>query len=358
MKDFKAYLKGNRTELSLKLKDVAAQSGIDQALISKFESGKRMPTDEQLMSLSIVLSLDIKEVRKYYLAEKVFKLLEDEDVSMESLVLAEARIEYLTSQKATSVVGLDEDIQEMLKELDVLKVRWQKFKNVEGVQADKMHEYFSLNYTYESNKIEGNTLTLNETLCVIKDGLTISGKSLHEHLEAINHQEAVDFIYQLATESNVFNKRNVLQLHALILQGINNKYGGKYRDVPVRISGAEHVPPQPYLLEKLMEDYFIFYDNNARVIHPVILAAEMHERLVTIHPFIDGNGRTSRLIMNLILLSNGYPIAILKGDQKSRIDYFKALEAVQIDKDPTSFYRLVLNALKSSMLEHIELAGG
>jgi len=358
MNDFKTYLKENRLAQSLKLKDVAMLSNIDQALISKFESGKRMPTDDQLVMLSSVLKLDFKELRKIYLAEKVFILLQDEEMSLESLVIAEARIEYLTSQKATSIVNLDADIQLLVKELDQLRDKWLEVKDIEGIQADKMYEYFSLNYTYESNKIEGNTLTLNETLCVIKDGLTISGKSLNEHLEAINHQEAVDFIYQLATESNVFNKRNVLQLHALILQGINSKYGGRYRDVSVRISGAEHVPPQPYMIDKLMEDYFIFYQNNHNRIHPVILAAEMHERLVTIHPFIDGNGRTSRLIMNLILLSNGYPIAILKGDHQSRIDYFKSLEEVQIDKDPTSFYRLILNALKSSMLEHIELAGG
>jgi Fic family protein len=105
----------------------------------------------------------------------------------------------------------------------------------------------------------------------------------------------------------------------------------------------------------MMEDYFIFYQSAFKKIHPVLLAAQMHERLVTIHPFIDGNGRTARLVMNLILAMHGYPLAILKGDQNSRLAYFKALENVQVNGNPESFYELIIEALTHTLEEHIHL---
>ena len=243
-----------------------------------------------------------------------------------------------------------------LATLDELLIQWKSVKSIEGIRKTKMDEYFSLKYTYESNRIEGNTLTLSETTIVVQDGITISGKSVHDHLEAINHAEAIDLLYDLVRSKEDFSKRNVMQLHGMILKGINRKYAGVYRDVPVRISGAEHIPPQPYLIDKMMEDYFAYYKMYGKSTHPVILAAEMHERLVSIHPFIDGNGRTARLVMNLILLMNGFPIAILKGGNADRQKYYKALEEVQVNDNPTAFYALIIEALMDSIKEHIELA--
>jgi len=121
------------------------------------------------------------------------------------------------------------------------------------------------------------------------------------------------------------------------------------------ISGSEHVPPQPFLLEKLMEEYFTHYERQKRILHPVLLAAEMHERLVSIHPFIDGNGRTSRLLMNFILLKNGYTIANLKGDYESRMAYYNALENVQVNNNPESFYNLILDKVEESLKEHLAM---
>jgi Fic family protein len=218
-----------------------------------------------------------------------------------------------------------------------------------------MQEYFNIKYTYDSNRIEGNTLTLQETQLVVNEGFTISGKSMREHLEAVNHAEAIDFMTGLANGSEEIDKRNLLDIHYLILKSIDSRNAGKYRSVPVRISGSEHLPPQPFMLEKLMEDYFIHYESRKNKMHPVILAAEMHERLVSIHPFIDGNGRTSRLIMNLILLRNGYTIAILKGDNDSRIAYYKALDKVQTSNDPSFFYDLILDRIKDSLEEHLAM---
>src|SRR5690606_26384751 len=187
------------------------------------------------------------------------------------------------------------------------------------LQGEKVAQAFDIEYTYESNKIEGNTLTLQETALVVEKGLTIGGKSLNEHLEAINHAHAIEYIKELAKEKQTLTEKDLLQIHRLILQGINNENAGTYRNVQVLISGAKHIPPQPYLVAKEMESLFLWYDENRQKLHPIELSAEMHERLVTIHPFIDGNGRTARLLMNLILLQNGFPIAILKGDADSQI---------------------------------------
>lgn len=157
---------------------------------------------------------------------------------------------------------------------------------------------------------------MQETSLVVQEGLTIGGKTMREHLEAVNH-------------------------------------AGRYRSVPVRISGSRHEPPQPYLLDKLMEDYFLHYEQQKRSLHPVILAADMHERLVSIHPFLDGNGRTARLVMNLVLLRNGFTIAILKGDAASRPAYYQALEKVQANNEPQVFYGLVMDAVERSLQGHL-----
>jgi Fic family protein len=222
-------------------------------------------------------------------------------------------------------------------------------------QLKKLKDYYSGRYTYESNLIEGNTLTFMETNLVINEGLTIAGKSMVEHLEAINHNEAIEYIYQLASSKEDFSKRVLLEIHLLVLKSIDPDNAGRFRSVPVAIRGSQHIPPQPFMIDKLMEEYFLFYKLNRKKLHPIILAAEMHERLVSIHPFIDGNGRTSRLIMNLILLRHGYTITSLKGDPESRINYFKTLEAVQMDNSPELFHRMIMNAVKLSLEDHLSM---
>lgn len=239
------------------------------------------------------------------------------------------------------------------KQLDQLK---EKLNHLRQNQSEKVAKAFEIEYTYESNKIEGNTLTLQETALVIEKGLTIGGKSLNEHLEAVNHSQAIDFIKEIAKDSEPITEHNLLQIHSLILQGIDNSNAGKYRNVQVLISGAKHVPPQPYLVAKQMEDLFLWYNENKDKLHPVELSAEMHERLVTIHPFIDGNGRTSRLLMNLILLQNGFPIAILKGDAENRLKYYSALESAQTENDKKPFLNLITENVRETMERIIKVS--
>ena len=216
-------------------------------------------------------------------------------------------------------------------------------------------EALKVEFLYESNRIEGNTLTLRETQLVINEGMTISGKSMREHLEAINHKEAILFIEDLVTQKMELSEYVLKQIHGIVLYGIDRENAGVYRKLPVAIAGSKHLPPQPYLLQDLMEDYFRFYELYRNDLHPVILAAEMHERLVSIHPFIDGNGRTSRLIMNLILLQHGFPLAIIGGDYESRMAYYDALEKVQTENDKQSFILLIVEKVLSGLDRYINI---
>jgi Fic family protein len=216
-------------------------------------------------------------------------------------------------------------------------------------------EALKVEFLYESNRIEGNTLTLRETQLVINEGMTISGKSMREHLEAINHKEAILFIEDLVTQKMELSEYVLKQIHGIVLYGIDRENAGVYRKLPVAIAGSKHLPPQPYLLQDLMEDYFRFYELHKDDLHPVVLAAEMHERLVSIHPFIDGNGRTSRLIMNLILLQYGFPLAIIGGDYESRMAYYDALEKVQTADDKQCFIWLIAEKVLSGLDRYINI---
>ena len=243
-------------------------------------------------------------------------------------------------------------LDDSLEQLSNLKVELDKYRPMDNA---KIQEALDIEYTYESNRIEGNTLTLQETQLVIEKGLTISGKPLREHLEAINHKEAIEFIKDITRNNVTLTEYTLKQIHTIVLRSIDKANAGVYRNVPVLISGSRHVPPQPYLLAKLMEEYFLFYEANKDQLHPVVLAAEMHERLVTIHPFIDGNGRTSRLIMNLILLQHGYPIANIKGDYESRMKYYTALEKVQTGNDMSDFILFVVDVVTESLERYLSI---
>ena len=222
---------------------------------------------------------------------------------------------------------MDAEITTLLQECDTLKARLSAIRPLPVEALKKIEDALAIEYTYESNRIEGNTLTLQETELVVNEGVTIAGKSMREHLEAINHAEAIDYIKDFAHNSVEISERTIKEIHALVLHGINRDNAGRYRSVPVMISGSRHIPPQPYLIGKLMEDFMIRYrEMEADKVHPVLIAAYLHDELVRIHPFIDGNGRTSRLLMNLYLLRNGYVIVNFKGNTEDKISYYKALE--------------------------------
>ena len=212
--------------------------------------------------------------------------------------------------------------------------------------ALSLQDAINLEWTYNSNGIEGNTLTLKETKVVL-EGITIGGKSIREHLEVINHEKAIEYLEELVKSKSALSEWNIKELHQLILKGIDDANAGKYRSCDVIISGAQHRPPQyikvPELMEKLMINY-----NEWDKYHPIVKAALLHGELVKIHPFVDGNGRTSRLVMNMELMKSGYVPVIIKKD--SRLNYYESLDKAHITGDYTDFVKLVAK-LENEMLD-------
>jgi Fic family protein/plasmid maintenance system antidote protein VapI len=347
----KTLIKNAREQKGLKTRELAHLLGIDQALISKFESGTRKPTKDQVVKLASLLEIDYETLMVAWLKEKILYEIGQDEFALKALLVAKEEIRYVAKN---SSIKQSKKLESILVQIDVLKDKLDKLRHFDSYRIAQALE---LEYTFESNRIEGNTMTLRETDLVINEGLTISGKSMREHLEAINHQEAIAYIKELMNKNTSLIEREVLSIHNLILRGIHPEDAGRYRKVQVMIKGSAHMPPQPFLVAKEMEDYFIWYEANKKKLHPIVLAAEMHERLVTIHPFIDGNGRTSRLVMNLILLQHGYVIANIKGDYDSRMRYYQALETAQTQNNKEDFILFVAQMEKESLERYLEIIG-
>ena len=247
------------------------------------------------------------------------------------------------------------DLNTLLDQIDDLKKSLDSFRPLQGEHIEKLNQYFDEVYTYDSTSIEGNTLTLQETALVLNKGVTIGGKSLREHFEIINHKEAIDYIKELVQSKEIFNKKVLLDIHHLILKNIDLDNAGKFRNIDVMISGSAHKPPTFLQVQNLMDDYFNFYEENKEILNPVILSAEIHERLVTVHPFTDGNGRTSRLVMNLILLQHGFPITNISSQNNLRDEYYKSLEAAQTENSKELFHKFIARNVKEALIKYLEI---
>lgn len=345
----KTLLKNAREQKGLKTREVAQLLGIDQALISKFENGSRKPTKDQIIKLSNLLEIDFETLIVAWLKEKILYEIGQDKFAIKAINMVREEIE---NSSVTVKKLLSKDLESILNEIDILKSKLDKFRQLDSFRITQELE---LEYTFESNRIEGNTMTLQETDLVVNEGLTISGKSMREHLEIINHQEAIAYIKHLIEKNTSLNEREVLSIHNLILRGINPEDAGRYRSVQVMIKGSAYMPPQPFIVSKEMENLFIWYETNKNDLHPIVLAAELHERLVSIHPFINGNGHTSRLIMNLILLQNGYVITNIKGDYNNKMRYYNALETSQIKNNKEDFLLFIAKIEKENLERYLEI---
>ncbi len=202
---------------------------------------------------------------------------------------------------------------------------------------DFLQDAINLEWIFNSNAIEGNRLTLKETKVVL-EGITVGGKTIKDHLETINHEYAIEYLEKLIKNKSDISEWNIKCLHQLILKGINDSYAGKYRDYNVLISGAKHRPPDYLKVPELMEKLIISY-HNWKDYHPIIRAALLHGELVKIHPFVDGNGRLSRLLMNMELMKSGYVIAII--NVEDRLRYYEVLDKAHTKGDYTDFIKLI-----------------
>lgn len=215
------------------------------------------------------------------------------------------------------------EFQSTFERLYQKKQDLQASRPLPNIALNKIRENLSIEWTYNSNSIEGNTLSLRETQMVLQEGITIKGKSLREHFEAHNHDKAIDYLFSIINTDYTLRSIDILSLHGLVLRSIEDDFAGRLRNGGVRISGANFVPPNASKVSDLLDELIDFVNTNPLGLNDIELATIFHHKLVWIHPFFDGNGRTVRLSMNLLLMRCGFPPAIiLKNDRKK---YYEAL---------------------------------
>ncbi|MFC1841644.1 Fic family protein [Candidatus Dependentiae bacterium] len=243
-----------------------------------------------------------------------------------------------------------------IKEIDKIQKEINSFRPLGKHELQELKEYFCIGLTYSSNALEGNSLTETETKIVIEDGITIGGKTLRDHFEAVGHSNAYDFMYGLAKEKTI-SEKDILEFHRLFYYRINEESAGKYRKEQVFISGSTFIPPSPKYVPQLMHGFASHIVNLETRKHPVEYAALLHKEFVEIHPFIDGNGRTARLLMNLALLQHGYVITIIP--PVLRHDYINAIVQSQADvKDDAPFINFISCMVYESQKDYLRLLEG
>jgi Fic family protein len=208
-----------------------------------------------------------------------------------------------------------------------------------------LREHLLLEWTYHSNAIEGNTLTISETKVVLQ-GVTIGGKSLREHLEVVNHKEAIIYVEEIVRNQEDFSEWQVRNIHRLILNAIDQENAGVYRKENVIIGGARHIPPDYFLVPEQMSQLVAWYFQSDGL-HPIARATMIHSDFVKIHPFVDGNGRTARLLMNLELMKNGYPPIVIR--KEIRAAYYDSLDKAHTTGNIDDFLSIVKNAVSESL---------
>jgi len=238
-----------------------------------------------------------------------------------------------------------------LKEVDKLQKEINKFHPLSHHALRQLKEYYRVGLTYSSNALEGNSLTETETKIVLEEGITIGGKPLKDHLEALGHSEAYDCLFRLS-KNKVITEEDILELHKLFYYRIDKENAGVYRKVPVIIAGVDFKFPPPSKIRPLMEEFVAEIPSLRKRVHPVEYSALIHLRFVSIHPFIDGNGRTARLLMNLALLQTGYVITVIP--PILRREYLDSLKASN-KGDNTPFINLITGMVYESQKDYLRI---
>lgn len=250
-------------------------------------------------------------------------------------------------------------MEDKLKILTQKKTQLGKLRPLPKELEQSLEDWLRVEITYSSNAIEGNTLSRIETAEVLERGITavIKGKPLKDQLEALNHAKALEFIKTLAQNfksHQYITEENIKTIHKIILTGINDEWAGRYRKTEVFIRGSNVDLPQPHKVPYMMAQFIKWLQGIQE--HPVQIAADTHYKFVSIHPFIDGNGKTARLLMNLILLIHGYPLAIIRNEE--RTDYLEALNIAQTKDSLQRFYTIIETAVEHTLDAYINAAQG
>lgn len=241
--------------------------------------------------------------------------------------------------------------EDLFKRIDAKKMELQKRRPLTQGELERLREEFLLEFTYNSNAIEGNTLTLQETAMVL-EGITIDKKPLKEHLEAVGHKDAFEYIYELVSEKVDLSEKVVKDIHSLVLMD-RPQDRGVYRRLPVRILGAKVEPPQPYLVPIKMEELMLNYRSLDNKLHDIEKIARFHLDFEGVHPFIDGNGRTGRLILNLEIMKNGYPPISVKFTDRKK--YYECFHVYSEESDASKMILMVSGYIEEELDRYLSI---
>ena len=244
---------------------------------------------------------------------------------------------------------IPEEYTNMFAKVDALKAQLTKRRPLTQGELKRLQEEFLVEFTYNSNAIEGNTLTLRETALVL-EGVTIDQKPLKDHLEAVGHRDAFLYVQQLVTDKAAISERIIKDIHSLVLMDRPDDKG-VYRRIPVTIMGAYHEPPQPYLVPVQMEQLVAEQKETKR--HPIENASLFHLDFEGIHPFIDGNGRTGRLLLNLALIQYGYPPINVKFVDRKR--YYACFDSYYRDKTAAPMVEMIAEYLMERLRRYLAI---
>ncbi|WP_347065662.1 Fic family protein [Flavobacterium sp. WV_118_3] len=345
----KDLLKNAREQKGLKTREVAQMLHIDQALISKFENGQRKPTREQLVKLAALLEIDFDTLLVNWLKEKILYEVGQDELALKAIQMAE---EELKRNAFTKTYSIPAALQILLNEIDTLKEKVTRFRSFE---TETIRQTLALDYIFYSNQLDGAAFSLDETRAVIQKGETITGKSMREHLEAINHHEAIRYLESLPEKNSFIAEKDIFTLHNLIVRGIAPDESGKYRSTDNIPNHNSDTLPRANCIPKLMDDLFLWYETNKNKLHPVILAGEILSQFCFIQAFTHGNNKVARLVMHSILIQHGYLYALIKGDPASRILFENALHEAHSTQNKEKLLLLVAQAEKESLERYLNL---
>ncbi len=279
---------------------------------------------------------------------QLYDVLISQLIARPSLTVASVVAQMLSKTENTM------QLSEQIANIDRLKGWLDSFRPLPAGAVRELKQRYDVRFTYQSNAIEGNTLSQSETELVLSKGITIGGKTLGEHLEVVGHKEAIDYIETLSRAETKIGEWEIRQIHSLVMRKITPAEAGRYRQLDVRAAGTGYVYPPHYLLPGLMDEFVQWMQSAQTQAHPVLYASEAHYRFVSIHPFADGNGRTGRLLMNLLLLKSGFPIVSISNE--SRKDYIDALSAAQQSQgDLVLLFSLVSEMAIAALIETLSV---
>ncbi|NRT12070.1 Fic family protein [Flavobacterium sp. 14A] len=339
----KNMLRTARENKGLKTRELSKMVAIDQALISKFESGERRPTKNQLLKLAITLDIELAPLLISWLKEKIINEIANEDYAIEALKEAQQIIlSKIALKKKSSLFLFEKEIQ-LIEHLKKTANALHAFSN------SKLQEDLALTYLYESNRLDGNSLSKIETELILNEGQSIAGKSMHEHLDVINHQEAMQYTQKIIDTNTNLTVAAILELHQLLYRGITPKEAGSFRTTEITVKNNLFSPSTAKNIATDLDDLLLWLNDNVDHLHPLILVATFKIKFVTLQPFKQGTAKIARLLMNVILVKNTMTPIIIKSDADSKNTYMNSLIASMQEEKNANFTHFIIQQQEDSL---------